>query len=219
MRHWHPIFFRSPPSFSPIAVVLTNPSYSNTPFSYIVPNGASTMKAWAIGYGFRGAGGTAYKTWSVFGGDIVYYTVGVRNSDGPESQVIYSSTTITGEGNGVRASSNLGGIYYGGDGGANGGDYSVITQSGTTLLRGGAIGGNAAATGCPRLKSNNSIGGLFTAVALAGQSISDCGDGVFGYGGFTSSPVGTRNIAGRGGGGWNGTNNNGVGGAVVLYFT
>ena len=201
-------------AFSPMVVVLTNGSYNSALSSYIVPNGASTMKAWAIGFGYRGAGGTAYKTWSVSGGDIVYYTVGVRNSDGPDSQVIYSSTTITGVGSG----GNAGGSYIGGDGGANGGDYSVITQGGTTLLRGGAIGGNAAATGCPRLKSNSSIGGLFTALALAGQSISDCGDEVFGYGGFTSSPVGIRNIAGRGGGGWNGSSNNGVSGAVVLYF-
>jgi hypothetical protein len=194
-----------------MAVVLTSGTYA----SYTVPAGASTVKAWAVGYGFRGAGGTAYKTWSVSGGDTISYTVGSRTGNGYDTSVTYSSVTIIGEG----CDGNTGTSYSGGDGGVNGGNYSVVTQSGTTLLRGGAIGGNAAATGCPRLKSNDSISGLFTALVLAGQSISDCGDGVLGYGGFTSSPVGTRNIAGRGAGGWNGTNNNGVGGAVVLYFT
>jgi hypothetical protein len=194
-----------------MAVVLT----TGVNATYTVPNGATTMKAWAIGFGFGGGGGTAYKTWSVNNGDLINYIVGERLGNGIDSSVTYASSTIIGG----SAGSTSGGTYSGGDGGANGGNRSVVSQGGSTLIRGGAIGGNTTASGCPRLKSNDSISGLFTAVSLAGQSISDCGDGVFGYGGFTSSPVGTPNIAGRGGGGWNGTNNNGVNGAVVLYFT
>jgi hypothetical protein len=71
-------------SFPAIAVMLTRGT------SYTVPNGATTMKAWAIGGGAptnrnsgpgsdtrgAGGGGTVYKTWPVKGGDTVIYSIG-----------------------------------------------------------------------------------------------------------------------------------------------
>ena len=194
--------------FSPIAVVLT------TGTSYTVPSGATTMKAWAIGAGRQGAGGTAYNTWSVSGVDSVSYVIGVSN--GAHTTITYNSTIITGN----SSTGGVGASFSGGDGGANGGNQAVTTQGGVQLIRGGAIGGNAVADSCPRLKSNDSLGGLFNAVTLSGQFISDCGDGVLGYGGFFTPGGGhTRILSGIGGGGWNGTNTNGTGGAVVLYLS
>jgi len=206
MRHWHQIFFRSPPSFSPMAVVLTSGT------NYTVPTGATTMKGWAVGAGRQGAGGTSYKTWSVTGGDSVSYVIGVSN--GAHTTITYNSTTITGN-----SSTGIGASFSGGDGGANGGNQIVFNQGGTTFVRGGAIGGNISTSGCIRSKATD-ISGLFAALTLSGQSFGDCVNGVFGYGGFLATSNGfTRILSGVGGGGWNGTNSNGTGGgAVVLYF-
>jgi hypothetical protein len=70
-------------AFPAIAVMLTRGT------SYTVPNGATTMKAWAVGggasfsdYRGTGGGGTAYKTWPVKGGDTVTYSVGDPLSNG-----------------------------------------------------------------------------------------------------------------------------------------
>lgn len=196
--------------FSPMAVVLTSGT------NYTVPSGATTMKAWAIGAGRSGAGGTAYKTWSVNSGDQINYVVGVSGTS--DTTVTYSSETITGN----RSLGNSGGSYSGGDGGANGGDFLGYNQGISFFARGGAVGGNTSVSSpstCTLRFKATDVSGLIAAATLAGQSFSDCDPGVFGYGGVLVTNTSTRSIAGRGGGGWNGTNNNGVDGAVVLYFS
>jgi hypothetical protein len=196
-------------SFTPTAVLLT------TGTSYTVPSGATTMKAWAVGAGRNGAGGTAYKTWSVSGGDAINYVVGVSGTS--DTTITYSSTTITGN----RSPGNTGGSYSGGDGGANGGNFLGYTQGSNFFARGGAIGGNISASGSCNLRyKSTDVSGLTAAATLAGQSFNDdCASAVFGYGGAIVTGTSYRDIAGRGGGGWNGSNANGVDGAVVLYFT
>jgi hypothetical protein len=193
-----------------MAVVLTSGT------NYTVPTGATTMKAWAVGPGRQSAGGTAYKTWSVIGGDTINYVVGISGTS--DTTITYSSTTITGN-----RPTPAGGGYNGGDGGANGGSSSTFSNAGTQFFIGGAVGGNASVSGCTggasfRRKATN-ISGLFAAVTLAGQSFSDCANGVFGYGGVaTNNNPSVRSVCGLGGGGWNGSNLNGQNGAVVLYF-
>jgi hypothetical protein len=209
MRHWHSIFFRSPPSFSPMAVVLTSGT------NYTVPTGATTMKAWAVGPGRSAAGGTAYKTWSVIGGDTINYVVGISGTS--DTNITYSSTTITGN----RPTTASGGGYNGGDGGANGGASTTYSRSGTQFFVGGAVGGNTTIANCYGRSKATNISGLFSAVILSGQSFSaDCANGSFGDGGLSTNNIPSIRITcGLGGGGWNGTNNNGGNGAVVLYFT
>ncbi|NBW19291.1 MAG: fibronectin type III domain-containing protein [Caulobacteraceae bacterium] len=106
-------------SFTPMAVLLTSGT------SYTVPSGATSMKAWAVGGGgpgsawmnsAAGAGGCAYKTWSV-SASTVSYVVGAA---GINSTVTYSGTTITGNG-AASIAGGAGGSFSGGDGGAQGG--------------------------------------------------------------------------------------------------
>lgn len=196
--------------FSPMAVVLTSGT------SYTVPSGASTMKAWAVGAGRNGAGGTAYKTWSVSGGDTINYSVGISGTS--DTTITYSAATITGN----RSPGNAGGSYSGGDGGANGGNFLGYNQGASFFARGGAIGGNTSVSGassCSLRFKMTDISGLTAAATLAGQVFNDCDPSVFGYGGVIVTNTSYRDIAGLGGGGWNGVNSNGRDGAVVLYFT
>lgn len=211
-------------SFTPMAVLLTSGS------SYIVPTGATTMKAWAVGSGGNsyyfgsapcGAGGCAFKTWSVSGGQSVSYIVGVYPNvgNGNQSSVTFSGTTIIGGGGNINGA---GGTYSGGDGGATGGVGVVNAGGGSRPGTGnssGAVGGNGTKQSCGRYSATD-ISGLLSAVALAGgKTTEDCGTtAAFGSGGYNDKF--TNKNAGIGGGfvgGW--SNSQGGGGAVVLYFT
>ena len=223
----------TPISFSPTAVLLTSGT------SYTVPAGATTMKAWAIGAGggravndSGGAGGCAYRTWSVSGGQSVSYAVGaisaVNNGTGGNTTVTFSGTTISGNGgscspagfNGATGLYANGGPYSGGDGGANGG--GAVYGGGATRMWGGAVGGNSNSATAPNRLRPTDVSGLFAAVALAGGTTTETGaaTGAVGTGGFSGKFDGLKN-AGLGGGGAvspGGTAAAG-GGAVVLYFT
>jgi len=211
-------------SFTPSAVLLTSGT------SYTVPSGATTMKAWAVGQGAAaaavggGAGGTAYKSWSVSGGQTVTYAVGagINQEQGQNSTVTFNGTTITGFGgtwNTFNPASNTGGAYSGGDGGANGGGGGMAGESWQN--RGGAIGGNGTVASCGRMTATN-VSGLFAAVAAAGGSTTEScsASAAFGSGGYTDGDAGIIKSAGLGGGG--GTlspTSTRPTGAVVLYFT
>jgi hypothetical protein len=217
--------------FTPTAVLLTSGT------SYAVPTGATTMKAWAIGAGggravneSGGAGGCAYRTWSVSGGQSVAYAVGTisaaSNGTGGNTTVTFSGTTILGNGGscstaGYDAATGLysnGGSYSGGDGGANGGG----AKYGGNNAWGGAVGGNSSSATVPNRFRPTDVSGLFSAVSLAGGTTTETGAaaGAFGTGGFSGKFNGLKN-AGLGGGGAvsNGGTAAAGGGAVVLYFT
>lgn len=206
------------PPFTATAVMLTSGT------SYTVPAGATSMKAWAIGSGGRGdggggAGGTAFKTWSVVGGQSVAYVVGPARTGGQQAgantTVTFSGTTITGNGGGA----TTGGSFSGGDGGANGGGAGGSCFESFS----GAVGGNQNVAGCHRKRATD-VSGLFAALALAGISTTEtCGaTAVFGSGG--SSGKYSQSNAGIGGGGRGVANLCGEAtgsgsGAVVLSFT
>jgi hypothetical protein len=234
-------------AFTPMAVLLTSGT------SYTVPSNATSMKAWAVGGGggthiggASGAGGTAFKTWPVTGGSTVAYSIGAggRNfwdapaqtppTAGDDTSVTYGGTTITGDGGGRGYTPRddwyrdirrfgVGGSYYGGDGGANGGDGEENV--------GGAVGGNsqpklmcAGYEGLGRRPATD-VSGLFAAVALAGGvTTQTCGTtaafGSSGHGREKWSPP--QRSTGLGGGSASGFEADAAptgGGAVVLYFT
>jgi hypothetical protein len=211
-------------SYTPTAVLLTSGT------SYTVPSGATSMKAWAVGAGgnsyyygslVAGAGGCAYKTWTVSNGQSVTYTCGVVNiaaGTGGSSTVTFDGATITGNGGGR---TGTGGGYSGGDGGANGGS-GVLFGGGNVAGQGsaaGAVGGNGTRQSCGRFIATD-VSGLLSAVALAGgKATEDCGTiGAFGSGGYNDKF--TNKNAGLGGGFATGYANAAAGGgAVVLYFT
>ena len=210
--------------YTPTAVLLTSGT------SYVIPAGATSMKAWAVGSGGNsyytnsqpcGAGGCAFKTWSVSGGQSVSYAAGsypASGGNGNASTVTFSGTTITGNGGKINGT---GGTYSGGDGGANGGS-GVDTGGGSTAGSGsssGAVGGNGVKKSCGRYAATD-VSGLLAAVALAGgKATEDCGSvAAFGSGAYNDKY--TNKVAGIGGGyvgGW--ATSHGGGGAVVLYFT
>jgi formylglycine-generating enzyme required for sulfatase activity len=205
-------------SFTATAVLLTSGT------SYTVPSGATSMKAWAVGsggfVGGSGAGGTAYKTWSVTGGSSITYKCGIYGDMRPggvgagygiadSSTVTYGGVTITGYG----ADNQTGGSYAGGDGGANGG-----SATSSYLTGGGAVGGNGSTASCGR-KVMTDVSGLKAALTLAGaKTTEDCG-AVAAFGSGAPDKYDSRIPAGYGGGqGWWGAQRAGTG-AVVLYFT
>jgi hypothetical protein len=228
----------TPTPFTPMAVLLTSGT------SYMVPGGATSMKAWAVGPGGTswdfagGAGGTAFKTWSVMGGNTVAYVIGgpgwfgdgrsgLYSGTGTPSTVTFGGTTITGnpgQGGYIQASQpGAGGSYSGGDGGANGGN------GGSGARAGGAVGGNSQSIlVCSGYESNGrrpatNVSGLLEAVALAGgTAIQTCSgpnlwqQAAFGSGGGYGEKWADALMAGVGGGG---AFYFGGGGAVVLYFT
>jgi hypothetical protein len=199
------------------AVILTSGT------SFTIPSGYTSMKAWAVGQGAcdssyttfpSGAGGCAYKTWSVTGGSSVTYSVGNSYATaGGNTTVTYGGTTITG--NGAAGTTRAGGGYSGGDGGANGG----AGFQGYNDFTGGAIGGTAATSasfGVRRLPTD--ISGLFAAVTLAGgQTTATNGSAPFGSGGFEDLKDGGAISAGFGGGRVLSTTE--TPGAVVLSFS
>jgi len=199
------------------AVILTGGT------SFTIPSGYTSMKAWAVGQGAcdssyttfpSGAGGCAYKTWSVTGGSTVTYSVGnSRTTAGGNTTVTYGGTTITG--NGADGTTHAGGGFSGGDGGANGG----VGFQGYNDFTGGAIGGTAGTTasgGLRRLPTD--ISGLFAAVTLAGgQTTATNGSAPFGAGGFEDLKDGGAISAGFGGGRVLSVTE--TPGAVVLSFT
>jgi len=211
-------------SFTPTAVLLTSGT------SYTVPTGATSMKAWAIGQGgdgyyygslTGGAGGCAYKTWAVSGGQTVAYAcvvAGAGVGTGGSASVTFGGVTITGGGGGR---TGTGGGYSGGDGGANGGD-GVVFGGGLVAGQGsagGAVGGNGTRQTCGRFKATD-VSGLLSAVSLAGGKITeDCGaTAAFGSGGYNDKY--TEKNAGYGGGFATGFATMPPGRAtVVLYFT
>ena len=202
-------------SYTPTAVLLTSGS------SYTVPSGATSVKAWAVGGGgpggswsnsAAGAGGCAYKTWSVSGATVAY----VVGSAGGNSTVTYSGTTITGNGC-VSGLGLTGGSFSGGDGGAQGGAGESFGEGDAS---GGAVGGNGTKQSCGR-KVATDVSGLLAAVALAGgKATEDCGStAAFGSGSATGK-YRPGKTAGFGGGGANPSYGATAGaGAVVLYFT
>jgi len=201
-------------SFTPVAVMLTSGT------SYTVPAGATSMKAWAIGAGNNNyappmAGGCAYKTWPVSGGQTVSYQVGSAGNPSSASTVTFSGTTITGYQGGSQNGTN--GTYAGGDGGANGGLGTGDYYSGSGIW-GGAVGGNSGAATAGKRRRAADVAGLFVALALAGvKTVEDDGaTPAFGSGAWNqkyASPL----SAGRGGSGVYGASSGA--GAVVLYFT
>ena len=220
--------------FTPMAVLLTSGT------SYTVPVGATSMKAWSVGGGggsrggggVGGAGGTAFKTWSVSSGSSVAYSIGAAGgmgmSFGPggDTTVTYGGATITGGGGGYAGSSDWsgagtigeGGGHSGGDGGANGG--AGTRPNGVC---GGAVGGNSQPIlMCPGYdfqgrRPATDVSGLLEAVALAGGVATPiCGaTGSFGSGSHGDEKFSPARPAGLGGGG---SQANPGGGAVVLYF-
>jgi hypothetical protein len=215
--------------FAPMAILLTSGT------SYSVPVGATRMKAWAVGggggvyEGASGAGGTAFKTWSVTSGSTVTYSVGARGRnynegtqinppygnpplDGENTTVTFGGTTITGNG-GVRAyhesgyywqnlstTFSAGGGFSGGDGGANGGRAIIYSTA-------GAVGGNSqpllvcSGNDAPRRPATN-VSGLLEAVALAGGVATQvCGvTAAFGSSGYGDQKFAQGRDAGFGGG-------------------
>jgi hypothetical protein len=217
------------PSFTPMAVLLTSGT------SYTVPSGASTMKAWAVGggggsalYAYGGqAGGCAYKTWSVSGGQAVSYVAGqvpttVRS--GYDSTVTYGGATITGTG-GAQGNATIAGGYSGGDGGATGGSpNNDLTYNGVTGARGGAVGGNGASVASCGRRPMTDVSGLIAALQLAGATTSEtcASTAAFGSGGYQGKFANvTPGLCGGRGGTTAATlaTSLGTGGAVVLYFT
>lgn len=204
-------------SFTPTAVLLTAGT------SYTVPAGATSMKAWAVGAGgnsftagylWGGAGGCAYKTWSVLGGQSVTYSCGsTTSSHGNNSTVTFNAVSITGYGG---RADGTGGSYSGGDGGANGGTGDTNGFD----TRSGAVGGNAGTIAVCGRRAATDVNGLLAAVALAGgKSVEDCGaTAAFGSSSFNNKN--NNKAPGYGGGFSTGFNNTTTGpGAVVLYFT
>jgi hypothetical protein len=219
-------------AFTPTAVLLTSGT------SYSVPANAANMKAWVVGGGGNrlasvsayggGAGGCAYKTWSVSGGQSVSYSIGSAATtlntpaNGGNTSVTFGGVTITGNG-GNGASTSSGGSYSGGDGGATGGSAGALI--GGNSGAGGAVGGNGTAASCKRIAMTD-VSGLLAAAALAGATTTEgcvSGSPAIGSGGFSSKYSAPYN-AGYGGGGARDTNLSGNGalaggGFVLLYFT
>jgi len=219
-------------SFTATAVLLDSGT------SYAVPSGATSMKAWVVGGGGNrwqgftgfggGAGGCAYKTWSVSGGQSVSYSIGAAArtvnvyGDGGDTTLTFGGVTITG-GGGNGASNFNGGTYSGGDGGATGGTKGSLI--GSNSGSGGAVGGNGTAASCKRITMTD-VSGLLAAAALAGATTTEScvsGSPAIGSGGFSAKYSAPYN-AGYGGGGARATDLTGNGalagnGCVVLYFT
>jgi cellulose 1,4-beta-cellobiosidase len=153
---------RSPSPFSPMAVVLTTGS------SYTVPNGATSMKAYAIGGGGKradycdsgsgstgGNGATAIRTYSVTGGQTVSYSIGAGTPDNLSQNcdafnVFAGSTTVT----------------YGG--------VSVVASGGRTHRDGPPINGTCTNSEICGVAGND-VSGINAAVTLAGGSIAGRG--------------------------------------------
>jgi len=173
------------PNFSSFAKIYV-PVYG-TPFdqnstvtsrTIVVPNGATTLKAWACGDGRStyfsndGAGGLAWKTWNVSQNTSVNIQLGYNNCNqsGGESRVTYNGLTISGKpgSNGPDSlkycSQSGGGTYSGGDGGANG-----------AKGYGGAVGGNTAAYKNYNryLMDPSKVSGLATALSVASNGTTD----------------------------------------------
>lgn len=204
----------------PYAIVLTGGS------SYPVPTaGYTTVKAWSVGQGgmYGGGGGVAYKSWALSGGSIAF-SVGsntTTNANGANSTITYSGTTITGGGG---MSSGTGGTFSGGDGGATGGAAIPAGTAGFSAYTGqdyvgGAAGGNGVLRSCGRRQASD-VSGLFAAIALSGGNATEnCTTAAFASGGYWDDKSGATVAPGRGGGGVMPTDQERLGGAVVLYFS
>jgi hypothetical protein len=202
--------------------------------SFTVPSGYTSMKAWAVGGGgsngstnYGGAGGCAYKTWSVTGGSTVTMSVGAGgpkwgantsvSGAGGNTTVTYGGVTITGQGGtqgggGASGNNYAGGSFSGGDGGAAGGSGSGSIYTGNGDYYGGAVGGNASAIAGTGVDNSSSVGncrrrvmtdisGLKAAVALAGFSTTETCNALGAFGsGSAGNKYGSVG-AGYGGGG------------------
>lgn len=224
------------PTSSPAVSYTTNAVMLTSGSSYTVPSGANSMKVWAIGAGgsvrtnglYAGAGGVAYRTYSVTPGSTVSYTVnqtisGTSDTGGSNTTVTYSGITIRGYGGeparGITwqllGDSNIGlGGTFGGaaDGGAAGGagrNYGGYENGGSS----GAVGrggdglnewlGPQTGTpnSCKRITAAD-VSELFAALALASVNATEsCGStAAFGSSGFDAK-FGPYKSAGIGGGG------------------
>jgi len=218
------------PEYATNAVMLTSGS------SYTVPAGANSMKVWAVGAGgsvrtnglYAGAGGVAYRTYSVTPGSTINYTVnqtisGTSDTGGSNTTVTYDGITIRGYGGepprGItwpllgNASVGLGGTFGGAaDGGMAGGtgrDYGGYENGGSS----GAVGrgGNGldewlgpqtgTPNNCKRITAAD-VSELFAALALANVNTTEsCGSAAaFGSSAFNAK-FGPYKAAGIGGGG------------------
>lgn len=228
-------------SFTPLYVALT------TGTSYTVPTGATSMKAWVVGPGSSGyqigfttysgsAGGVAYKTYTVSGGNSITYSIGVRDSS--NTTLTYGGVTITGN----RGNQGTGGSFSGGDGGATGGtggntpSYPYAGIGGSINCSVDAYGGSGpygnetcfVSSSCYRGDPAD-VDGLFSAASSAGLNVTEgCVD--------TNPPLGagaayakdySAKRAGYGGGGCGPASlyggvapyTYGGGGVIVLAFT
>lgn len=214
-------FVIRPKPFEPVAVVLMSGT------SYTVPAGAKTMKAWAVGRGGdcvsnvydkgANAGGVAYKTWSVTGGDVVSYSFSSGNAS-----VTFNGATITGNRGWNDDESGGGTSNNSGDGGATGGGGESYSGS----AWGGGLGGaSASVLSYPQGRvPANEVSGLLDAAALAGQkTVEDDGtQAAFGSGGYyrpaSYGDAGETLAPGIGGGSAYGSDYGGEA-AVVLRFS
>jgi hypothetical protein len=224
----------------PFAVVLTQGT------SFPVPSGYSYVKAWAVGpgaiddsasgdYGSTcGAGGVAYKVWSLSGVTSIPYSIGVVTTGSSSASTAASKTTsVTLNETTIKGYCGFNGYQ------SDGGGYLSTATGVSDSTQGGANGGGSEdnGNGCghgalnangntssPNRKAMTDVSGLLAAVQLSGgvyvenQGISDTNlhtstqyPPAFGSGGATNKYTSYRPEAGYGGGG-------GGPGAVVLYF-
>jgi len=217
-------------SYTANAVILTSGS------SYTVPAGANSMKVWVVGAGgsvrtnglYAGAGGVAYRTYSVTSGSTIGYTVnqtisGTSDTGGSNTTVTYDGITIRGYGgepargitwqllgdSSIGLGGTFGGAADGGAAGGNGRNYGGYENGGSS----GAVGrggdglnewlGTQAGTpnSCKRITAAD-ISGLFEALALANVNTTEsCGStAAFGSSAFDAK-FGPYKAAGIGGGG------------------
>jgi hypothetical protein len=225
-----PIYSVLTGKFTSMAVLLTSGS------SYTVPSGANSMKVWAVGAGgsvrtnglYAGAGGVAYRTYSVTPGSTISYTVnqtisGTSDTGGSNTTVTYDGITIRGYGgepargitsqllgdSSIGLGGTFGGAADGGAAGGNGRNYGGYENGGSS----GAVGrggdglnewlGTQAGTpnSCKRITAAD-ISGLFEALALDNVNTTEsCGStAAFGSSAFDAK-FGPYKAAGIGGGG------------------
>lgn len=224
-----------------MAVMLTSGT------SYTIPTGATTMKAWVVGSGGSGytwasAGHTAYKTWSVSGGQTVAYSIPASppTSFGGylagHTTLTFGGTTVRGLPGGDGVPRYLAAITDINDGGYSG-DVTWLQFSGGDGLvwgganksstgdcgsgyasNGGAVGGNSLSPAGNRRYVMTDISGLKAALTLAGQKVTDNGvsPAPFGAGDRDTKFCGTYSGNGFGNGVTGGVAGKG---AIILYFT
>jgi hypothetical protein len=192
---------------APAAGSCPAPTVLTTGTSWTVPAGVTSVKVWAIGAGgggagtpaqddvasgAGGAGGVAYKTYSVSGGQTIAYTIGSGGPGGSGAQLgtsggvttaTYGGTTITAGGGQYGQYNNNaigpGGNGLGGDGAAKGGTGAGSSGNQGGGGGGGLGGGNGTFSGTNGGTGGQSVdvSGLQAAVTSAGYSWTGPGGG------------------------------------------